>query len=191
MNPQKDRAACGRSGSVSCSGFTNGKDISKSDINTNCTSSDVLSDEVQFALGDFVLKHLAGDEIPQGELGQVQLVRQPFRDGRNAEGGNEKRKNEEHDPAHRCPPMNRIRKNSVSTMQPSSRTADATQNRNVTIAASRRQAIITGAAGILRTIIAAASIKNRVGLSFYSYYTAGKIGTQGCRSSPPVRSRIT
>ena len=57
MNPQKDRAACGRSRSVSCGGFTNEKDISKSDRNTNCTSSDILSDEVQFALGHFVPKY--------------------------------------------------------------------------------------------------------------------------------------
>ena len=58
-----------------------------------------------------------------------------------------------------CPPMNRIRESSVSTMQPSSHTADATQNRNVTIAASRDSATITGAARILRTIIAATSCK--------------------------------
>ena len=32
-----------------------------------------------------------------------------------------------------CPSMNRVRENSVSTMRPSSHTADATQNRNVTI----------------------------------------------------------
>ena len=44
-------------------------------------------------------------------------------------------------------------------MQPSSHTADATQNRNVTIAASRDSATITGAARILRTIIVATSIK--------------------------------
>ena len=43
-----------------------------------------------------------------------------------------------------CPPMNRIRASSVNTMQPSSHTADATQNRNVTIAASRDSATITG-----------------------------------------------
>ena len=47
----------------------------------------------------------------------------------------------------------------LNTMQPSSHTADATQNRNVTIAASRDSATITGAARILRTIIAATSIK--------------------------------
>lgn len=58
-----------------------------------------------------------------------------------------------------CPPMNRIRESSVSTMQPNSHTADATQNRNVTIAASRDSATITGTARILRTIIAATSIK--------------------------------
>ena len=58
-----------------------------------------------------------------------------------------------------CPPMNRMMESSVSTMQPSSHTADATQNRNVTIAASRDSATITGAARILRTIIAATSIK--------------------------------
>ena len=51
-----------------------------------------------------------------------------------------------------CPPINRIRESSVSTMQPSSHTADATQNRNVTIAASRDSATITGAARILRTM---------------------------------------
>lgn len=58
-----------------------------------------------------------------------------------------------------CPPTNRISKSSVSTMQSISHTADATQNRNVTIAASRDSATITGAARILRTIIAATSIK--------------------------------
>lgn len=58
-----------------------------------------------------------------------------------------------------CPPMNRMIESSVSTMQPSSHTADATQNRNVTIAASRDNATITGTARILRTIIAATSIK--------------------------------
>jgi len=34
MNPRKDRAACGRSRCVSCSGTADEKDISKSDINT-------------------------------------------------------------------------------------------------------------------------------------------------------------
>ena len=58
-----------------------------------------------------------------------------------------------------CPPMNRIMESSVSTMQPNSHTADATQNRNVTIAASRDSATITGAARILRMILAATSIK--------------------------------
>ena len=58
-----------------------------------------------------------------------------------------------------CPPINRIRESSVSTMQPNSHTADATQNRNVTIAASRDSTTITGAARILRTIIAATSCK--------------------------------
>lgn len=82
-----------------------------------------------------------------------------------------------------CPPMNRMMASSVSTMQPSSHTADATQNKNVTIAASRDSATITGAARILRTIIAATSIKNRVGLSSYPYYTAGKKGSQGCQSA--------
>ena len=45
----------------------------------------------------------ACDEIPQGEVGRVQLVHQPLSDGGNAKGRNEERKDEEHDPAHRLP----------------------------------------------------------------------------------------
>ena len=73
MNPRKDRAACGRSRCVSCGGFTNGKDISKSDRNTNCTSSDILSDEVQFALGHFFPKYQPVIKSRRANLGECSL----------------------------------------------------------------------------------------------------------------------
>ena len=57
----------------------------------------------RFSFGTFCPEVSAGDEIPQGELGRVQLVHQPLSDGGNAKGRNEERKDEEHDPAHRLP----------------------------------------------------------------------------------------
>ena len=57
----------------------------------------------RFSFGTFCPEVSAGDEIPQGKLGPVQLVHQPRSDSGNAKGRNEKRKNEEHDPANRLP----------------------------------------------------------------------------------------
>ena len=55
----------------------------------------------RFSFGTFCPEVSAGDKIPQGELGPVQLDHQPRSDGRNAKGRNEERKDEEHDAAHR------------------------------------------------------------------------------------------
>ena len=57
----------------------------------------------RFSFGTFCPEVSAGDEIPQGELGRVQLVHQPLSDGGNAKGRNEERKDEERNPAHRLP----------------------------------------------------------------------------------------
>ena len=57
----------------------------------------------RFSFGTFCPEVSAGDEIPQGKLGPVQLVHQPRSDGGNAKGRNEERKDEERDPAHRLP----------------------------------------------------------------------------------------
>ena len=57
----------------------------------------------RFSFGTFCPEVSAGDEIPQGKLGRVQLVHQPLSGGGNAKGRNEERKDEEHDPAHRLP----------------------------------------------------------------------------------------
>lgn len=57
----------------------------------------------RFSFGTFCPEVSAGDEIPQGELGRVQLVHQPLSDGGNAKGRNEERKDEEHNPARRLP----------------------------------------------------------------------------------------
>ena len=57
----------------------------------------------RFSFGTFCPEVSAGDEIPQGKLGPVQLVHQPRSDGGNAKGRNEERKDEERNPAHRLP----------------------------------------------------------------------------------------
>ena len=135
----------------------------------------------RFCFGTFCPEVSAGDKIPQGELDPVQLVHQPRSDSRNAEGRSEERKDEEHDPAHRLPAdeqdQGEQRQHDAAQLAHGGRRAEQKCDHSGQQGTGHHH----GAAGILGTIIAAASIKNRVGLSFYSYYAAGKIGTQGCR----------
>lgn len=119
----------------------------------------LLSAAVVSALGHFVPKYQPMMKSRRANLAECSLSTSHSAMAGTPKGETRNARTRNTIPPTVCPPMNRIRESSVSTMQPSSHTADATQKRNVTIAASRDSATITGAARILRTIIAATSIK--------------------------------
>ena len=112
----------------------------------------------RFSFGTFCPEVSAGDEIPQGKLGRVQLVHQPLSDGRNAKGRNEERKDEEHDSAHRLPAdeqdQGEQRQHDAAQLTYGGRHAEQKCDHSGQQAPPSR-----GAARILRTIIAATSIK--------------------------------